>query len=473
MERHRAPLDQPSEPGEARISPALEREPGLPASRLAQTRWWMPLPKARWWCASSRVGVEAVRGTGKTALSRPLAASQRKSFAPSGRSTPPSVTGLVVTRRRDGHGGCRNRSVSSTAPGMSAGSATITCSATAPRAAAARGLPIRLFVVSWPAKLRREEDGRDLLPIRVGTLRVLVVDGQRRRSRNRRRRRPPRRRRARAGSRGRRPCSRRARPARPARAGPQASVARWPHHSFAAPVLFRHAHEREHDARREREGQRGHEVERRGRIDGVEQLVHGARIRASIAATRRGVKARDVGRRRRVCAGGSRLTIEGWPVPAGREDLARRGHERDEWELCRRRRVAVRVEEHRLHVGVPGHDVVVERGRVEHRLLRHRQARQHRVGILEEHRVERVEVRPHRELHLLGLRRHRAPLAHARPTTGATGGGGPQPAPRTASAHAPLEPCAPLRMSAAWPWPPPMQSGAARARRRASSRAAA
>jgi hypothetical protein len=39
----------------------------------------------------------------------------------------------------------------------------------------------------------------------------------------------------------------------------------------------------------------------------------------SISATRRGVKARAVWRRTRVCAGGSRLTIEGagrWPPPS-------------------------------------------------------------------------------------------------------------------------------------------------------------
>ena len=36
-----------------------------------------------------------------------------------------------------------------------------------------------------------------------------------------------------------------------------------------------------------------------------------ARMRGSIAATRRGVNARDVGPRRRRCAGSSRLTIEG------------------------------------------------------------------------------------------------------------------------------------------------------------------
>src|SRR2546425_1042145 len=43
-----------------------------------------------------------------------------------------------------------------------------------------------------------------------------------------------------------------------------------------------------------------------------------ARIRGSISATRRGVNARAVGERRRVCAGGSRLTIDGcgWCPPA-------------------------------------------------------------------------------------------------------------------------------------------------------------
>jgi hypothetical protein len=49
-----------------------------------------------------------------------------------------------------------------------------------------------------------------------------------------------------------------------------------------------------------------------------------ARTRGSISATRRGVNARDAGRRRRVCAGGSRLTIDGcglWP-PASRISAA-------------------------------------------------------------------------------------------------------------------------------------------------------
>ena len=43
------------------------------------------------------------------------------------------------------------------------------------------------------------------------------------------------------------------------------------------------------------------------------------RMRGSIAATRRGVNARDAGRRSRVCSGGSRLTIDGcgrWPPSA-------------------------------------------------------------------------------------------------------------------------------------------------------------
>ena len=41
-----------------------------------------------------------------------------------------------------------------------------------------------------------------------------------------------------------------------------------------------------------------------------------ARTRGSISATRRALNARAVGRRRRVCSGGSRLTIDGcgvWP----------------------------------------------------------------------------------------------------------------------------------------------------------------
>ncbi len=44
-----------------------------------------------------------------------------------------------------------------------------------------------------------------------------------------------------------------------------------------------------------------------------------ARIVPSIEATRRGVKARAVWRRTRVCSGGSRLTIDGagrWPPPS-------------------------------------------------------------------------------------------------------------------------------------------------------------
>jgi hypothetical protein len=40
-----------------------------------------------------------------------------------------------------------------------------------------------------------------------------------------------------------------------------------------------------------------------------------ARIRGAIWATRRGVKARTVGARSLVCAGGFRLTMDGWDVP--------------------------------------------------------------------------------------------------------------------------------------------------------------
>ena len=59
------------------------------------------LPKARVAARVPRSQVE-VSGSGKTAASRPAAASQRKSFAPSGSSTPPSVTGRLVTRRQTG-----------------------------------------------------------------------------------------------------------------------------------------------------------------------------------------------------------------------------------------------------------------------------------------------------------------------------------------------------------------------------------
>ena len=49
-----------------------------------------------------------------------------------------------------------------------------------------------------------------------------------------------------------------------------------------------------------------------------------ARTRGSISATRRGVNARDAGRRRRVWAGGSRLTIDGCGLcpPASRISAA-------------------------------------------------------------------------------------------------------------------------------------------------------
>ena len=65
---------------------------------------WMPRPNASVRRALSRSGSNA-SGSGKTSASRPAAASQRKSFAPSGRSTPPSVTGRVVTRRHTGTDG--------------------------------------------------------------------------------------------------------------------------------------------------------------------------------------------------------------------------------------------------------------------------------------------------------------------------------------------------------------------------------
>ena len=59
-------------------------------------------------------------GSAKTAGSRPAAASHRNSLAPSGSSTPPSVTGRFVTRRQTGTD-VSKRSVSSTTPPMSAG----------------------------------------------------------------------------------------------------------------------------------------------------------------------------------------------------------------------------------------------------------------------------------------------------------------------------------------------------------------
>src|SRR3954463_16518458 len=87
-----------------------------------------------------------------------------------------------------------------------------------------------------------------------------------------------------------------------------------------------------------------------------------ARTRGSISATRRGVNARDAGRRRRVCAGGARLNIDGWGVgAAGEQDLGRRRVEGHERHLRRRGRVGLRVVEDGVDVGVPGDDVAVER----------------------------------------------------------------------------------------------------------------
>src|SRR5215510_7080365 len=64
----------------------------------------MPLPNASVFVAFVR-SRSNFSGSGKTEASRPDAASQRKSLAPSGRWTPPRVTGRFVTRRQTGTDG--------------------------------------------------------------------------------------------------------------------------------------------------------------------------------------------------------------------------------------------------------------------------------------------------------------------------------------------------------------------------------
>ena len=146
------------------------------------------------------------------------------------------------------------------------------------------------------------------------------------------------------------------------------------------PVPLGHAHEREDDARGQREGERGHEVERRGGVDRVEQVVH---RRADPRLHRRDAPRRERARRgpaqarvgRRVEAHHRRLR----PVAAGARGSRRASGTSGTSGSCAAAAERCRVEEHRLDVGVAGDDVVVERGRVEHRLLVDRQAAEHRV----------------------------------------------------------------------------------------------
>ena len=129
---------------------------------------------------------------------------------------------------------------------------------------------------------------------------------------------------------------------------------------------------REDDRRRQREGERRDEVERRAGVDRVEQLGDGGADRAAPSpATRRGVNARAAWRRTRVCVG--RVEADHRRLPGGGR---RRAGSRRASALSAAsgscaapaENVSV-VEEDRLDVRVARDDVVVDRRRVEHRHL--------------------------------------------------------------------------------------------------------
>ena len=134
-------------------------------------------------------------------------------------------------------------------------------------------------------------------------------------------------------------------------------------------------------------------------VDRVEQLVDG---RVDAVLHRRHAPRRERARRRPAQArvrGRVERDHRGLrPVPALGEDLQRLGLELDQRQLRGRRGVRLRVEEDLLDVGVAGDHVVVERRRVEHRLVV-RQLGQHRVGVREELGGQRVEVLVHRTAH--------------------------------------------------------------------------
>ena len=220
-------------------------------------------------------GVVAVEvegsGSGKTDGSRPAAASHRKSFAPAGRSTPPTVAGRVVTRRQTQTEGSK-RSVSSTAPGIGARVGDDALPARAVLEQAPHDVADQVVRRLVAGEAQREADRGDL--VERERLGVLVVDVDQRA-------------REVAGA------------ARDALVDQPAQVAavgddvlgvrdlllgrRTPEGqpgAVAAPalelrvVLGRHADEAEDDRRRQREGQRGDEVEGLGRVDRVEQVAH-------------------------------------------------------------------------------------------------------------------------------------------------------------------------------------------------------
>ena len=143
MERDLLVRRREAQAGKRRIE-LLQRQRGLQPPERGPMQKWIPRPKASVRRELSRSGSKRV-GLGKTSASRPAAASQRKSFAPSGRSTPPSVTGRVVTRRQTAP---TDRSTASRRPRpISAGSATSRAQRSGTSSSRRTQLPIRLLVV--------------------------------------------------------------------------------------------------------------------------------------------------------------------------------------------------------------------------------------------------------------------------------------------------------------------------------------
>jgi hypothetical protein len=157
-------------------------------------------------------------------------------------------------------------------------------------------------------------------------------------------------------------------------------------------VLLWHAHQGEHDVGRQREGQRGDQVELgpagnaveqpgRGGLDGQNHGVD------SLHAERAGGRLAQPGVLGLVQADHGRLG----PVAADEQDLLGFRGYRHQRGLGHRGGVAGRIAEHLLDVSVPGHDVVADRRGEEDRRTFPGPGGEDRVRVGEEFGRERVE----------------------------------------------------------------------------------
>ena len=116
-----------------------------------------------------------------------------------------------------------------------------------------------------------------------------------------------------------------------------------------------------------------------------------ALMRGSIWATRRGVNARAVGERNRVCPGGSIPTMDGWGMPPDTKKTGSLRDKIDHWQSVWCGRIGLLIEEDCLDVGVARDNVITDRWRVEHGRVPDRVHDRKWIG--QELGRERIEIR--------------------------------------------------------------------------------